>query len=133
MYAACEREVVDLHAWFERWFRGVEASDGKSFERVASALSPEFVMITPTGRRTERAQVLESLKSAHASKPADFEIRIANFEVRWALHDAGLVVYEEHQTSAGTETKRISSALLRMDPSTPHGVVWLHLQETWWS
>jgi hypothetical protein len=72
------------------------------------------------------------LRNARAKRASDFVIRVAVREAR-LLGDAALIVYDEHQESAGVKTARRSSALFTADPDAPEGVVWRHLQETWLS
>jgi len=129
MLDRCEREVRELHVFFERWFRG-ELPEG-AFARVADALAEDFVLISPRGARDDRASILAAIRGARGGRSAAFSIVIESFESRWQGTDACLVTYEEHQREGDDATARASSALFRRDDDAPVGVRWVHLHETW--
>ena len=45
--AACEKEIVDLHHFFVRWFAG-ELPD-TAFDAFLTRFSDQFEMVTPSG------------------------------------------------------------------------------------
>lgn len=122
---AAAREVVELHTFFVDAFTGRK----RDFRRAELAFSPNFVMVTPEGRRVNRAQILEALAKARA-RP-DFRIAIHDI---WPISEtAGSVLlhYVEEQYRDGETSKRISVALFEAAPDAPCGVTWRYLQETW--
>lgn len=122
---AAAREVIDLHAFFVDAFTGRK----RDFRRAEQAFSPDFVMVTPDGRRVNRVQVLDALAKARA-RP-DFRIAIHDI---WPISEtAGSVLlhYIEEQYRDGETSKRVSVALFEAAPDAPCGVVWRYLQETW--
>lgn len=128
MRQRCEREVVELHRFFEDWFYG-RTDD---FSRAEAALADDFVMVSPRGEVRSRQALLDGLRQAHGCRRGDaFTIRIDNCEVRAVEFGLALVTYEEYQQLNEREAGRISTALFRVDPNAPCGVRWLHLHETW--
>lgn len=126
--AQCEREVRDLHAFFQQWFRGELPATDAGFARLAGVMAPEFEIISPAGKILDRDGILAAVRERHGSD-GGFTIEIRNHRHRAELADAALVTYEEWQGGKG----RISTALLRTQPSMPNGVEWLHVHETWGS
>lgn len=123
----CLREVVELHAFFQAWFRG-EAAD---FSRVEAVLDEGFNMISTRGVLRTRDQLLASLRASHAqNRQDDFTIEIRAYQchlVEWGL---ALVTYEEWQSLGEVRIGRLSSALFKADREAPCGARWLHLHET---
>lgn len=131
MRGDCEREIRELHRFFERWFRGEVQRDDTVFARLVDALAPSFQLISPRGVRDDRDAVLEGVRGAHGKRDADFRIRIENVDVRIDAAPLCLVTYEEHQHTEDGWTRRLSSALFQQVPDSPCGVQWLHVHETW--
>ncbi len=124
----CEREVVELHQFFEDWFCGLT----DAFERVEAALADNFVLISPRGEMRTREKLLEDLRVARGCRRGDpFEIRIEACEVRAVEFGLALVTFEEWQRLGEREAGRVSTALFRVDREAPCGVRWMHLHETW--
>jgi len=123
------REVLALHEFFMAWFRpGAPAAD---FGQCEAALAPDFRMVAPDGIVSDRAAVVQRLRQARNSQPADFAIIISAVEPLWQQGDAILLAYVEEQYRSGSTTRRRSTALFTADAAAPRGVVWRHLQETW--
>lgn len=131
MREACEREIRELHHFFEQWFRGEVPDDTTVFARLADVLAPSFQLISPSGVRDDRETILEDVRRAHGRRDGGFRIRVESFDVRVEAEPLCLVTYEEHQQTAEGWTRRLSSALFQQAPDSPCGVQWLHLQETW--
>lgn len=124
----CEREVVELHQFFEDWFCG--RTDG--FGRVEAALAANFVLISPRGELRTREALLENLRLARGCRRGEsFEIRIEDCEVRTVEFGLALVTFAEWQRLGDREAGRVSTALFRVDREAPCGVRWIHLHETW--
>ncbi|MEM6792441.1 MAG: DUF4440 domain-containing protein [Acidobacteriota bacterium] len=132
----CAQEVEDLHRFFHDWFVGVLPDTEEAFERFATVMSEGFVIVSPSGNVTERADLLGRLRQAHGSAAASegggIKIWIRNLKVRRTLDDLAVVTYEEWQQRGEEQaTGRVSTALLRNAEGKPAGVEWLHLHETW--
>ncbi len=123
------REVVALHQFFEAWFRADGgAPDFASCER---ALSAEFRMVAPNGEVHDRDTVIERLRRALGTFPSDFRIVVIDPAAIWASDRAVLLEYTEEQYRDGLSTRRRSTAFFLASPTSPRGVEWRHLQETW--
>ncbi len=136
MEARCHREIVELHAFFEQWFRGEVEHGDAALARLADALAPGFEMITPEGGRAGRAQLLEGIRSMHgrhASTRPPFTIEIAHVQIRGLGDDVALATYEEWQQVEGERTERLSSAVFQASARAPNGVRWVHVHEVWLS
>lgn len=127
--AEVEAAVQSLHQVFEAWFAGSLPASREAFEPVERALGPGFVLVSPDGRASERAPLLESLFGAHGSQrssPLRISVRID--QVSRLREGLLLARYQEwHETPTG-RTGRRSSALFRREPD---GLLWLHVHETW--
>lgn len=132
MHAACDREVHELHIFFETWFNGELPDEDEVFARLEHVLAPEFELVSPDGRRMDRTSLCRVLREAHGRVQGDPKrIWIEDVRVRDAGAQRWLVTYEEWQEGEGASRGRLSTALLGAAPETPNGVLWHHLHETW--
>lgn len=135
MIAACRREVESLHRFFEQWLRAPADRTAQPpevrIDRLKQALADDFQMITPSGRLSSRAEVLDGLRSARGSKASDFRISITWIQGREIAPDLVVALYRERQVESRSITERVSSALFRRREGSPEGVEWVHLHETW--
>lgn len=129
--ARCEDEVVELHRFFQAWYRGEIDADGEAFGRVSEVLAEGFHRISPEGAMVPRSEILASIRRAHGSKPADFVIRTERCQFRAGSRRLGVVTYEEWHEEGGESRGRISTAVLQDRADTPQGVEWVHVHETW--
>lgn len=123
-----EREIVELHDFFQGWLRG-EREPG-AFGRLDAALAEDFQMVVPSGRRLERRDVVSGLRGERGQFPS-LEIRIEEPTLRAAGDGWRLAVYRERQRTEDGETLRVSTVLFREDPDGPNGLRWVHVHETW--
>jgi hypothetical protein len=130
--ATAIREIRELHGFFEAWLGGSGPSGDIAFRRAEAALASGFTMVTPSGQRLSRSEVLGWLRSAHGSRrdPAPFRISIDESVVLHCEVPLVVVSYVEVQRGAEISTRR-SLAVLREAEDAPCGVLWLALQETW--
>ena len=135
---ALRREIEALHRFFVEWFSGAgPASSDADFEReFTGRFDPDFVMIAPSGALLDLEQISSAVHAGRGQSP-DFAIEIRNVELRQVFGEIGLCTYEEWQRNAGAGSStrgnngRLSTALLRVDPTATSGLAWLHLHETW--
>lgn len=133
MDARCRQEVLDLHRFFEEWFRADRSGGEEALNRFSQVLDPAFKIILPDGRTLGRDAIVEQIRGAYGSRQGaelPFRIRIDNLKVRPLDDEVELVIYEEWARVEGHWDGRLSSALFAAAPGTPNGVRWLHLQET---
>lgn len=127
---AWQHEIVELHHFFIAWLGGELPKTAEVFARFSATAAPSFTIIGPSGQLVERTALVEGLYAAHGSRP-NLEIWIERPLLRLRTGQLSLVTYEEWQREAGKVTARQSSALFIDAPSTPNGLAWLHVHETW--
>ena len=133
MKEACEREVRELHLFFQEWYNGVLPKSEEAFARCARVLQPEFVMISPAGTAVSVEPLLQRLWEMHGTRTEPECFRIWTRPVRFLALSAvlGVLMYEEWQADNAGTTARLSSAVFHRNEELPCGVGWLHLHETW--
>lgn len=134
--ANAEREIVAFHEFLEDWLGGSLDQTNQRFERAEKVLPDDFEIVSPSGERRTRSDVLADLRDGYGSLAADdldpdFRIRIENVNIRFERDDSCLLTYEEWQRQGGEWEGRLSSVLFRWEEETPNGVEWVHLHETW--
>lgn len=129
--ARCEDEVLELHRFFQSWYRGEIDLDGEAFARVSEVLAEGFHLISPEGAMVGRGDVLASIRRNHGTRDPDFVIRTERCHFRAGGRGLGVVTYEEWHDEDGESRGRISTAVLQDRADAPQGVEWLHVHETW--
>jgi hypothetical protein len=124
-----EKEIVELHQFFEDWFNGVLPLTAEAFERMSVVMEPEFSIVMPQGRRMEREPLLNGLFGLHGRRP--IRIWIENTRVLSERETMAVVEYEEWQEEGGKITSRYSTVVFRKKTGTPHGLSWIRVHETW--
>ena len=130
MITRIENEITQLHQFFQDWYNNQLTPTDVNFARCVDVLSKDFSIIFPSGDMVQCQPLLDTLRKAHNSRDG-MRIWIENVQ---ALHQIGgviLATYEEWQEIEGQVTARLSSVLFREAQSTPNGVSWLHVHETW--
>ncbi|MBD2750032.1 hypothetical protein IC232_25530 [Microvirga sp. BT688] len=127
------QEVADLHAFFEAWLSGTAENTNTVFSRVKSSLGEEFTMVSPSGQRLQRSDVIGWLRGAHGARASQssFRIAIAEPEILLLRRPLVLLGYVEEQTVGDVVTRRQSTALFEVSIEGGRRVRWLALQETW--
>jgi len=130
----CRREVIGLHQFFQHWFNGEIENSEDVLERIRGALAVEFRIISPDGRQTDRAHLIEAVTGSHgASRRRGQPIRIwiEGYEGRAVSDDTLVATYQEWQTATGGKRGKLATAVFRKRASAPNGVEWVHVHETW--
>lgn len=127
-------EVVALHDFFTRWFRGEPfpgEDDEAAFARCRTAFAPDFRFHPPGGGELDRDATLELVRAGRGRRMVAIEV--ADVEVLWSRDGFVALRYEERQRDDdGTApTRRRSVAILRDDPGGPNGLRWTNVVETW--
>lgn len=130
----CEKEVLELHQFFEDWFNGRLDNSEAEFARFDGVMAEDFEIINPEGQKSSRADIIARLQGAHglqANATPPMRIWIENLRSRPAPGGAQLVTYEEWQETGAVTRGRLSSALFSPSAQAPNGVQWHHVHETW--
>jgi hypothetical protein len=123
------REVIELHAFLEAWFRGELPKSEEAFQRLSRAWPPAFRLVSPEHQTLEAPALLRQTYEEHAAYPS---LRIEVRDASSTLVDDGsvaIVVYEERHIDGGSVDARFCSALLADDESNTLAV-WLHVHES---
>ena len=135
MKERCEREVTELHRFFQDWFGGLLENDADTLSRFGSVLAEGFLIVPPGGSALERGSLVERLtRSAR-------ELGDGSRETRAHL---------DREFSRASQCRRLGARDLRgmagggwrntgpnqhgrfgRREDTPNGVEWLHVHETW--
>ncbi len=127
-----EKEVVELHQFFQDWFNGAIPNTDEQFDRFANVMADSFGMVPPNGRFVSRSPLLDGLRGSYGRSPqSPGRIWIENFVTRKIGPDWLLATYEEWQTFDNKTTSRLSTVLLQENEFAPNGFTWLHVHETW--
>ena len=130
MITSIENEIIELHQFFQDWYNNQLSPTEGNFARCADVLDPEFSIIFPSGDKILCQTLLNRLRNAHNSH-TDMHIWIKDIQVLYQIGDLILATYEEWQEIEGKISTRLSSVLFQKAPSTPNGLRWLHVHETW--
>lgn len=132
MKEQCEKEVIELHKFFEQWFKSEIENNDEVFARFEDALGEEFMLITPTGEISSREQIITQIRNGYGSRKTDeipYRLWVQNIECRLMEGNLCLVIYEEWGEVAGDLNARLSSALFRNNDQSVNRVEWVHVHE----
>jgi len=130
LFSRASAEVVDLHRFFVDWFVPARA-DTVDFGRFEAVMGEGLTMIAPSGAVLDRDAVIDHVRQSRASCDEAFAISIEDIRPGWQAGDMIVVLYVEAQLRGGKHSRRQSSAVFTTNSSTPNGVEWRHLHETW--
>jgi len=131
MTNAVEREIVELHGFFEGWLNGDLPAEEDEFARFADVLAPWFHIISPDGEIAARDELVRGIRGAQGRRPG-LRIEVRNVVIRRDEAPWLLATYEEWQREPGSaDTARICTALFRRRFGLPQGLQWQHVHETW--
>jgi hypothetical protein len=130
LFSRASAEIVDLHRFFVDWFVAARA-DTVDFSRFETVMGEGLTMIAPSGAVLDRDAVIDHVRQSRASCDAAFAISIEDIRPGWQAGDMIVVLYVEAQLRGGKHSRRQSSAVFTTNSSTPNGVEWRHLHETW--
>ena len=136
MEADCKKEIVQLHTFFEEWFNGTLEQTKTNFRRVEEVLDPDFELITPSGIKQSRKELIPLLWEAAGSRvntKSPLDIWIENYLFRPIGTDLYLVTYEEWQKDEERKRGRLSTAVFKKTVNEYNNLCWLHVHETWLS
>jgi hypothetical protein len=133
MEQQCKEEVVQLHRFFEDWFRGRLDDTDPEFARFAGVLGESFSFVSTDGVLLDRTTLLDAVRGSYASWRGDPAARIWIENARLLHHHGELatMVYEEWQQVGERIRGRLSTVVFQLAADRPNGVVWLHVHEVW--
>lgn len=121
------REEIDqLHEFFEAYFSGAETS----LERAEAVLAPEFTIVGTDGVESDREGTLEMLSDGHAHT-SDLTITTSDHRLVLRSEEVIVATYLEHHELSERHNHRLSTVIFVADPTTPNGLLWHHVHETW--
>ena len=123
-----EREIVELHQFFEDWFNG--RCDEAGFGRLERALAPGMTFITTAGKLIPRNDLLDAVRDSYGKRPG-LTIITRGHVLRFRTGGILLATYREVQEEAGGTTERLTSVILRETEESGNGLEWVHVHETW--
>ena len=123
-----EKEITELHQFFESWYRGKIENSEQSFSRMADVLAAEFALVTPDGHVVEREQLLDLMRTEYATKP-EIRIWVENCRLRFSDQNVFIAIYEEHGINNNRERVSLITAVLRENQQQLNGLEWVHLSE----
>ena len=71
-----EAEVIETHEFLTGWLSGGLPKDAATYMPFAEVLADDFMMISPSGEATLRADLVPGLEQAHGAEGGEFRIWI---------------------------------------------------------
>ena len=124
------QEVIDLHQFFQDWFRADLPQTEAVFARFDEAMHPTFHIIPPSGALVPKEKIVAGLYNGHGQSP-EIEIWIEDAQLQFQSDHFLIVTYHELQVNNNQKTDRISTAVFQPDANLPNQLRWLHVHETW--
>jgi hypothetical protein len=132
MEEQCRAEIVELHQFFEDWFRAKLPRTEDDFKRVSEVLDERFEIISPRGDLMTKEKLLAVLWEFYGGyREQQYRIWTEGHRSRGLAEGQLLVTYREWEEWEGRKQGRLTSAVLGKDERAPHGVKWLHVHEVW--
>ncbi len=128
----CRTEIVELHRFFEDWFRARLPQTEANFKRVSEVLEERFEIISPRGDLMTREKLLAVLWEFYGGyRDQQYRIWTEGHRSRGLAEGQLLVTYQEWEEIEGEKKGRLTSAIFRKEEQAPNGVKWLHVHEVW--
>jgi hypothetical protein len=128
-FERCNREIVELHQFFENWLSGKLAKHELAFARFTTAIAPSMTLITTEGKILGYEQLVDWIDSAHGSEPG-FALWVEEIALRGTFGPVALLTYEEWQDRTEGRNVRLTTVLFEEYLDAPNGVRWLHVHES---
>ncbi len=123
-------EVIDLHQYFEQWFRGEVEKNDENTALLTQRFSDHCELITPDGVLNSKFALMNRLQQAYGQFPT-IRIWIDDF-MPLQLGDNGVLVrYREWRDIDGDVNCRYSTCLFKPSKRAPFGLSWFSIHETW--
>ncbi len=134
MQTALKVEIKELHFFFKKWFEGKIAQSNLIFQRFSTVLHPNFLLITPEGKKLTKTQIGKQIWDSYGSRDPNegpMELWVENYTYLGKFDSIHLVNYEEWQVHESEKKGRISTALFEESINNYNNVRWILVHETW--
>ena len=132
MKAECQKEIEEIHQFFEQWYNGVIPYSKDRLALFENTLSYSFNLITPEGKLFTKEAIINIIKRSYGTRhDQPLIIWTKNFQFKELTPNYLVVMYEEWQKINENDTGRLSTAIFRKNNLLDSGVEWLHVHETW--
>ncbi len=121
-----QREIDELHAFFEAYFLGTE----DSLDRFESVLADGFTIVGPDGAEGDRPATLQMVRDGHAHTDS-LSITVSDHRLLARTDELIVATYVEHHQLRDRTNHRLATVVFHVDPAGPNGVRWLRVHETW--
>lgn len=144
----CAKEVIDLHQYFQDWFRGDIPNSPENQQRFSNSFDRQCELVTPNGQIDGFTDINQRFLAAYKKFP-DAKIWTSGFVPILVSDDRVLVKYKEWRQIDGVTNLRVTTCLFTRDDglkegasegvseglahSAPNGVKWFYIHETWLS
>ena len=136
----CRDAVLDLHVFFEEWLNARIPESLESMKRFRGVLADDFEYIGSAGfKLPKKDHFTDGLWPGHGYWLEDGRqggaTRVEKLEFRRISDTTAILTWEYWQDTVEKDGEkksrgRLDTGIFRLDESMPHGVVWLHVQET---
>lgn len=130
------KEVTELHKFFEDWYNAILPKSQEAYSRFSSVMNPTARYISPTGSISIGSELISGIWQDYGKYENDtFAITIDDYKhlfLATTNQDISLVNYVEIQKIGGkVDNSRIHTSAFRYKQSTPNGVWWEHIHQTY--
>jgi len=126
--ALVEAEVYRWYNLFFPWSRGVACQSEGAIKPLYDALANDFRVVLTDGQIMDRADYWERLWGLYGKRVGSPESHIINLSITSLPGDLFLTVFD--LVKDGITKKKVDSALMRLDPTSPSGISWVYVHES---
>ncbi|MBK5417763.1 hypothetical protein [Pseudomonas sp. TH31] len=126
--ALVEAEVYRWYKLFFPWSRGVSSKSEGAIKPLYDALASEFRVVLTDGQIMGRTDYWERLWDLYGTRAGSPESHIINLSITPLPGDFFLTVFD--LVKDGITKKKIDSALMRVDHTSPSGISWIYVHES---
>jgi hypothetical protein len=126
--ALVKAEVYRWYNLFFPWSRGVSSHSEGAIKPLYDALANEFRVVLTDGQIMSRADYWERLWGLYGKRAGSPESHITNLSITPLPGDFFLAVFD--LVKDGIAKKKVDSALMRVDRSSPSGISWIYVHES---
>ena len=130
MFKSIQREILEIHQFFQGWFNGQVSDDEKILNRLTRVLAKDFTIINPAGRLIHRDDLISMIQAAYHTHKG-MRIWIENVQILHKIGEITIAAYEEWQIIGREVTVRLTTATFKFQPGAPNELIWLHVHESW--